>query len=123
MGRPLLDIDEAMVAELASQGAKNREIADILGLDDKTVANRFSALLDKKRAERRIGIRNAQTAKALGGDTAMLIWLGKNELDQSDKQAQEVSVIEVRRVRKGIDGRPARVAPSPGEDPGAGEEV
>jgi DNA-binding CsgD family transcriptional regulator len=92
MGRPKADIDEARVAELALDGARNSEIAAILDIDAKTVENRFSRLLTKKRAERKIDIRKYQMEQAKAGNPAMLIWLGKNELDQTDKATLQVGM-------------------------------
>lgn len=91
MARQKMDIDESVVAQMAFDGASNREIGDILGIDHKTVANRFSPLLNKKRAERRVGLRKAQTAAALAGDKTMLVWLGKQELGQTDKLKYDLS--------------------------------
>lgn len=91
MAPPLKNLDEKEVARLAYEGASNREIGYILGCDDKTVASRFSALLDKKRAERRVAMRSAQNREALGGNTTLLIWIGKQELDQRDVPAREKS--------------------------------
>lgn len=91
MGRHLTPIDEEKVAELALKGASNNEIAYLLDVDDQTIINRFSKLLNKKRAERRIWLRNLQNTKAGQGDTTMLIWLGKNILEQTDKVEQQHS--------------------------------
>lgn len=91
MGRPLADIDIEKVADLALRGASNNEIAHLLDVDDQTIINRFSKLLDKKRAERRVWLRDLQSNKAKQGDTTMLIWLGKNILDQTDKVEQQHS--------------------------------
>lgn len=91
MGRPLIPVDENKIAELALNGARNSEIAYIIGIDDKTLVDRFSRLLNKKRAERRLTLRTAQTSKAMSGDATMLIWLGKNELEQTDKVEQQYS--------------------------------
>jgi DNA-binding NarL/FixJ family response regulator len=85
-GRPHISLDEKKIGKLAFQGCKNSEIALIIGCDDETLKNNYSRILDKKRAERRAAFRETQTLKALAGDTAMLIFLGKNELEQSDKQ-------------------------------------
>jgi hypothetical protein len=87
MGRPKKKLDEELVAGLASEGASNRDIAAILGCDHVTVANRFSPILTKKRAERRLKLRKAQMDAALAGNATMLVWLGKNELDQADNPA------------------------------------
>ena len=95
-GRRLAKIDEACVAELAFYGLSNRNIAVLAGVDDKTIANRFSALLAKKRAERRLAIRERQWeilhgAAGPGPAATMAIWLGKNELGQTDRAAVERS--------------------------------
>lgn len=108
-----LEIDEVKVAELASDGASNREIGDILGVDDKTVASRFSALLKKKRAERRLGLRRAQDAAALAGNPALLIWLGKQDLGQRETVGIETTTNDKPRIttphadarRRGKSGR------------------
>lgn len=86
MARPKVVIDEERVAQMALDGAKNSTIAAALGVDDQTIKSRFSPLLDKKRAERKLNILRWQNEKARRGDTTMLIWLGKQELEQTDKQ-------------------------------------
>lgn len=91
MPRPKAQIDENEVALLAYEGASNRDIAALLGVDHQTIANRFSPLLGKKRAERRLALRQMQWAKAEAGDSTMLIWLGKNELDQTDRASTDVT--------------------------------
>lgn len=91
MAPPLADIPEEEVAELALKGAKNAEIAAFFGVDEATIGRRFAKLLTKKRSIRRMHLRGIQTDKALSGDTTMLIWLGKNELDQTDKVEQQHS--------------------------------
>lgn len=85
MPRPLLDIDEKLVADLAFDGASNREIAAIVGCDESTIRDRFPALLTKRRAERRIWLRAAQNKAVNDGNITMAIFLGKQELEQSDK--------------------------------------
>lgn len=91
MSRHPAVIDEQEVANLAFKGASNNEIAFLLGVDDQTIINRFSKLLSKKRAERRVWLRELQNSKAGSGDTTMLIWLGKNNLEQTDKMEQQHS--------------------------------
>ena len=97
-GRKKLNLDEAKVADLAFGGASDREIAVMLGVDNHTIANRFRKLVDFKRAERRQKIRDLQMRAAQGGAAAILIWLGKNELGQSDqaeaqKQVEKVEIV------------------------------
>lgn len=91
MGRPLADIDENKVAELAYLGALNSEIGAFFGVDGDTIKNRFSSLVAKQRSLRRFWLRGLQSRKAEQGDSTMLIWLGKNELHQTDKVEQQHS--------------------------------
>lgn len=108
MARPRKEIDDDEVARMAFEGASNREIAAILGCDDKTIANRFSAILAKKRAERRVNLRRAQNAAAESGNAALLIWLGKQELEQADRVApQPVAPVAPRLTIPDADERPA----------------
>lgn len=91
MARPKIPLDEERIAEMALKGAKNSEIAHILGVDDQTIEKRFSLILLKKRAERKYNLKRKQYDKAMLGDTTMLVWLGKNELEQTDRQSLEHS--------------------------------
>lgn len=110
MAPPLADIPEDEVASLALKGAKNAEIAAYFGVDEATIGRRFAKLLTKKRSVRRMNLRAAQTDKALGGDTTMLIWLGKNDLEQTDKVEQQHSGgVTINVVYEDLD--PSAVAP------------
>lgn len=94
-GRPFVKLDEERIGRLAFAGCKNSEIAHILGCDDETLKNNYSPILDKKRAERKAALRSKQTERALkDGEIAMLIFLGKNDLEQTDKQTQEIPGVE-----------------------------
>ena len=109
MGRPKLDIDEKVVESLAKVGATNCEIADHFGCDETTIRDRFTELLRKTRATRKIKLRELQLNLAHTGNLGMLIWLGKQYLGQSDKveQKQEItvkdeSVDELKKLLKSI---------------------
>lgn len=84
MGRPKLDIDPRQVFRMAKYHCKDTEIADVLGCSVDTLTNRFSDELTKGRAVRKMGIRRAQIYHALKGNAALLIWLGKVMLDQTE---------------------------------------
>ena len=85
MGRPKLTIDAKLVEELASVGCTIDEIARVVGCCRDTLANRFSANLDKGKSEGKTRLRKAQWSAAMGGNVTMLIWLGKQYLGQADK--------------------------------------
>lgn len=92
VGRPKKKLSAITIGQMALEGAKNSEIGAILGVDDETISNNFSHLLTKKRAERRTNLRRKQYTLALSGNIQMLIWLGKQELDQKEpKQEYEHS--------------------------------
>ena len=93
-GRPPIKLDEERIGRLAFSGCKNSEIAHVVGCDDQTLTNNYSLILDKKRAERKAALRSKQTERALKGDIPMLIFLGKNDLEQTDRQTQEIPGVE-----------------------------
>lgn len=81
----LLDIDPEQVIKLAERQWSNREIAAFMDCDEGTIRNRFSAELAKGRDCGKAKLRDLQWKAAIAGNTTMLIWLGKQYLDQSDK--------------------------------------
>ena len=109
MGRPKIELEEISVDgwqlldSLIIWSAHFEYIAEQLGISEDTlskrVKERFGCTLteyrDKKKELIRINIRKKQYDKAVKeGDTAMLIWLGKNECGQTDKKdiKQETTV-------------------------------
>lgn len=73
------------ITSLALDGCQNNTIANITGIALTTLKRRFSKLLTKKRCERKHNLRHNQTELAKTNPT-MAIFLGKNELNQQDKQ-------------------------------------
>ena len=85
-GRKLIKIDETEVLKLARLGCKNTEIADFFDCSADTIERRFAGILKKGRAGRKAKLRELQWRSAEAGIYAMQIWLGKQELGQTDKQ-------------------------------------
>lgn len=69
---------------LATIHATDAEIASKLGISERTLQRRYGALLKSGRQEGRINLRAWQMTAAKKGNTAMLIWLGKQILSQQD---------------------------------------
>jgi precorrin-4 methylase len=90
-GRPHVVLDEGRIGQLAFDGCKDATIAAVMGCAPQTITDNYSKVLVKKRGERRAALHSRQTLQALRGDNTMLIWLGKNELEQTDKQSIEHS--------------------------------
>lgn len=90
---------QKMIENLAKYGLTNKEIAEALGMDENTMKRHFEIFLIKGRANLKERLRRKQIQVALGGNVSMLIWLGKQYLEQSDsiKETGELKVILERR--------------------------
>ena len=76
---------DKQVQKLASYGLTNKEIAEALGYDDSTLKRKFENFLIKGRGELKRKLKRKQIEVAMQGNVSMLIWLGKQYLDQSEK--------------------------------------
>src|SRR5262245_29708308 len=83
-GRKLKPIDAQQVEKLAAIGATNQEIGDFFDCTGQTIINRFLKEIVKGRLNLKMRLRQAQLKVALGGNVAMLIWLGKQMLRQGE---------------------------------------
>lgn len=84
MARPKLNINGEEVQKLASFGCTNVEIADFFNCNEATIRKSYSEYLTKGRSLKKLRLRQIQWKIAENGNAAMAIWLGKNELGQSD---------------------------------------
>ena len=84
-GRPKLDIDESLVENLASIGCTLSEIAAACNCSEATLKTRFQLIINKGRENGKTRLRKKQIELALGGNVTLLIWLGKQMLNQSEK--------------------------------------
>ena len=87
--------DMALAEQYAYEGCQNGTICGLMDWDHEWLVQRKDTLrkLTKKRQQRKLSLRQAQNSKAYtqaedgkveGKDTTMLIFLGKNDLGQSD---------------------------------------
>jgi len=87
MGRPKkYNIDTEQVEKLAGLGCSNTEIASFFGVGEHVIRKSYAEFLEKGRDKGKIRLRQWQMKAAERGNVAMLIWLGKQLLGQSDKQ-------------------------------------
>ena len=91
-GRPRIDFDLEVVEGLGRIGATIHEMAQILPASERTVSSRlaeregdFSRAYERGRAWLATSLRRKQIQVALTGNTTMLIWLGKQLLQQRDR--------------------------------------
>ena len=94
MGRPKkYNLDTKQIEQLASFGCTNIEIASFFGCDESLIRKSYSEYIAKGRDSGKIRLRQYQWASAKKGNVAMLIWLGKQMLGQTDKQ--EITTTEL----------------------------
>lgn len=93
VGRPKRVFTEAQIRKItkcALAGCQTATIASIMDIPEETLRVNFGGLLVKKRAERKLNIRNHQN-KHMKNNPTMSIFIGKNELGQTDKTETELS--------------------------------
>lgn len=92
-GRPKAHIDWEVVTKLAALFCTAEEIAEFIGVHCDTLEIRckkehdmlLSEYLKQKRMIGKVSLRRAQFERAKAGNITMLIWLGKQYLEQTDK--------------------------------------
>jgi hypothetical protein len=92
-GRPTKEFDLAEVEKLGMLGATAAEMAAWFSISLRTIERRmgtkegaFRAAYDRGFGRLKISLRRQQIESAKAGNTAMLIWLGKQLLEQADKR-------------------------------------
>tara|TARA_X000001382_G_scaffold122171_1_gene104949 strand:- start:1101 stop:1469 length:369 start_codon:yes stop_codon:yes gene_type:complete len=83
------------VLDLARLHCSYKEMAEFFGINVETLKYNFSDIIAKGRSETKQALRKAQIKLALSGNATMLIWLGKNILDQAESplQSQDTQVL------------------------------
>ena len=93
MARPTKNIDWEQVEMMCSIHCTGEEQASILGIDYDTLNKgckrengvSFTEYFKQKSAGGKMSLRRKQYTTAMEGNTTMLVWLGKNWLDQKDQ--------------------------------------
>ncbi len=92
-GRPLIKFDLKVVEAFGAVKASYRFMADYFGCELKTIDRRmkkededFCLHYKKGLAKTKFNLAKKQIEIAMAGNVTMLIWLGKQLLEQSDKQ-------------------------------------
>jgi hypothetical protein len=86
-----VNIPSEKVKMLASFGCSYIEIAKYFAVDEKVIRRRFRAEYEQGKEEMKLTLRQLQWKHAQGGNTALLIFLGKNYLNQTDKNQVDMS--------------------------------
>lgn len=111
-GRPRIEIEWAQVDQMCQMQCTALEIAGVLGCSVDTLNLRlheekgmgFKDYFYIKGSAGKVSLRRKQFQTALAGNVTMLIWLGKQVLDQKDKseidQTIKASVVDNDEERK-----------------------
>jgi hypothetical protein len=83
-GPPPILLDPKQIFQLARMGATNVEIAKFFNVSEALIRKRYSDVCESGRVNIKMRLRQAQVREALNGNVTMLIWLGKQMLNQSD---------------------------------------
>ena len=94
MGRPKIQIDWDQLDKLCHIQATKEEIVNFLEVSidilDARIKEKhsvsFSTYYNQKASGGKMSLRRKQFTTATGGNVTMLIWLGKQYLDQADKK-------------------------------------
>ncbi len=92
-GRPRIELDKKQFETLCGFQCTLAEIASYFDVTEDSVIRwckrtykmSFSSVFEQKRGKGKVSLRRRQYQKAMDGDTAMLIFLGKNWLGQADR--------------------------------------
>ncbi len=108
VGRPPIEIDWDAFSKLLEFQATKRECASFFDCSEETIENKirdkygcnFSAFKEQKGGKGKISLRRRQFEVAMNGNVTMLIWLGKQWLQQTDKTESTVVTLDAAPVKK-----------------------
>lgn len=101
------DIPADKVKMLASFGCSYIEIGKYFGCSEGVIRKRFKTEYEQGREEMKLSLRQMQWKNAQQGNTALLIFLGKNFLGQTDKsQVDHTNNLELVLKEVGFQGNP-----------------
>jgi hypothetical protein len=99
VGRPAIEFDLEIVEGLGRIGATAPEMAHVLPASQSTIEHRladpesdFYKAYRKGQSLLKASLRRKQVAVAMAGNVTMLIWLGKQHLEQTDRRDTQISL-------------------------------
>lgn len=103
MSAPIKEISWEQVDKMCQLHCTGEEQAGVLGVDYDTLNSAckrekgkgFSDYFKEKSAGGKMSLRRRQYTEAMEGNTTMLVWLGKNWLNQTDKQEVSAQISEI----------------------------
>lgn len=92
MARPFKLKDEQLkiLEQLAAINCSYEEMGAVMGINPSNLTRNYAQLIESGRAKGRMSLKRKQYEMANGGNVALLIWLGKQLLGQSDKREDKI---------------------------------
>jgi len=99
IGRPKKELDWKVLDSILQFGATLIDCAEMCEMSDDSIQRRikdehgctFTEYRNRKMSRMRVKLLQKQYESAMAGNTALLIWLGKQHLGQSDKNDVNLS--------------------------------
>jgi hypothetical protein len=85
-GRPRIVLDEEQIKALAGIHCSLAEMAAVMDCSVSTLSRNYAEAIEKGRENGKASLKRKQFELAMKGDRVMLIWLGKQYLDQTEKK-------------------------------------
>lgn len=92
------------IDEYALEGCHVNTIAVLLGIPSQTMMDRMGDRIKIQHCKRKLKLREQQNKTAADGNPALLIFLGKNYLDQADKIEEKIQVTGMDQLLTDLDG-------------------
>jgi AraC-like DNA-binding protein len=103
VGRPEKEFDWKLIDSILQFGARLIDCCEMLEVSDDTIQRRikdefgctFSEYRERKMSKMRMKLLQKQFDVAMSGNVALLIWLGKQHLGQSDKAENTIDISKI----------------------------
>ena len=91
VGRPKKELDVKQIEMLSGFGCSILEMAEFFTVDESLLRRRYMDKIRRGRQKLKLRIRQLQLKYAAAGSVPLLIFLGKNLLNQTDKQQVDMT--------------------------------
>lgn len=104
IGRPKKELDWKLLDSILQFGARLIDCSEMCNMSDDSIQKRikeehgctFSEYRNRKMSKMRMKLLQKQFDVAMSGNVALLIWLGKQHLDQKDKAETTLDVSTIK---------------------------
>ena len=92
MARPIKKINKDLLRELSGLNCSYAEMSRLVGVAESTLTRRYAQVIKEGRESVKTSLKRKQFEVAMDGNVGMLIWLGKNLLNQKENIEKVLSI-------------------------------